>query len=598
MEFNGLAREHKGDILMGALMKTAKILLTLLLVGTAQAGSLRTNDSQQFTSSNPIRNYVKNSGAEKGTANITDADSIVSRNTATTPIIMGDAQFGIDADASGEKACWALDTLQGEIQGNAVGKFIFRGDASLYKAYVYNDTDSALASGELQLTNSAQTQPVELTFIADPSKTYTLCAESTSASAAAFVMDAVSIQRNDGVGSYDVITNWASYTPSNTQGLGTISSVDLQWRQVGDSIQIKGKFTTGTATSSEAQLSLPNSYAVKSGTSAQIAGFLSKPASTTGTNSIIITGGDSFVNFSGGISGGAVNLLTPQGGTTILSSSTIYTIPVLTIPIEGLTGVQVFKVGFPGQEWTAFTPTLSWVSGVSANTAQYQCQNGSLSVTGKVTASGAVTAASLTATLPSGFTIDTSTGEFTDQETDIGQANVLDAGTATYPGRVKYGTTTLVRMYAINASGTYGISNSVTNLVPITIGASDAVFYSYTVPVTAASPCPRTAMPLMKNAVTTSYAGVEKVYSGELNCDASSTFNRGGSGLTAGNRSTTSCGITVESGGYSAQPWSCSVTVKSATVQATSCVCSSATACTVYGPNADYDAYLIILGPN
>jgi hypothetical protein len=54
------------------------------------------------------------------------------------------------------------------------------------------------------------------------------------------------------------VTAWASYTPTYT-GFGTVTDA-LQWRRNGESIEIKGKFTTGTPTAVEARISLPNGY--------------------------------------------------------------------------------------------------------------------------------------------------------------------------------------------------------------------------------------------------------------------------------------------------------------------------------------------------
>ena len=51
-------------------------------------------------------------------------------------------------------------------------------------------------------------------------------------------------------------SDWIAYTPT-TQGYGTISSVEMFYRRVGDSVQILGNFTLGTTTAVEAQIGLP-----------------------------------------------------------------------------------------------------------------------------------------------------------------------------------------------------------------------------------------------------------------------------------------------------------------------------------------------------
>ena len=53
------------------------------------------------------------------------------------------------------------------------------------------------------------------------------------------------------------VTDWQSYTPTFT-GFGTASSVAMYWRRSGDSIEIKGRFTSGTSTATEARVSFPS----------------------------------------------------------------------------------------------------------------------------------------------------------------------------------------------------------------------------------------------------------------------------------------------------------------------------------------------------
>ncbi len=53
------------------------------------------------------------------------------------------------------------------------------------------------------------------------------------------------------------ISDWQSYIPTFT-GLGTPTSIDFNWRRVGDSIELQGKFTVGSSTSTEARISIPS----------------------------------------------------------------------------------------------------------------------------------------------------------------------------------------------------------------------------------------------------------------------------------------------------------------------------------------------------
>ncbi len=109
---------------------------------------------------------------------------------------------------------------------------------------------------------------------------------------------------------------------------------------------------------------------------------------------------------------------------------------------------------------------------------------------------------------------------------------------------------------------------------------------------------PRQNAPLLVGSVTSNSSGAERMERAEVNCDAGSSItSQSGSWLSAiGNRSGSGCSITIASGIFSAAPV-CTFTVKSATVQATSVNITSSTAGTVYGASADYDGYLICMGP-
>ena len=53
-----------------------------------------------------------------------------------------------------------------------------------------------------------------------------------------------------------IISEWQDYTPI-TQGFGTLVSEEFEWRRVGDTVEIRGRFNTGTVAAIEAQCSLP-----------------------------------------------------------------------------------------------------------------------------------------------------------------------------------------------------------------------------------------------------------------------------------------------------------------------------------------------------
>lgn len=58
-----------------------------------------------------------------------------------------------------------------------------------------------------------------------------------------------------------VVSAWQSYTPTIT-GFGTVGSVAFAWRQVGENIEVEGRFQCGTSTAVQAAISFPNNYTV------------------------------------------------------------------------------------------------------------------------------------------------------------------------------------------------------------------------------------------------------------------------------------------------------------------------------------------------
>lgn len=59
------------------------------------------------------------------------------------------------------------------------------------------------------------------------------------------------------------LTVWTQYTPT-LNGFGTCASIAFYWRRIGDTIDVRGTFTTGTAAGSTASFTLPNSVTVDS----------------------------------------------------------------------------------------------------------------------------------------------------------------------------------------------------------------------------------------------------------------------------------------------------------------------------------------------
>lgn len=65
----------------------------------------------------------------------------------------------------------------------------------------------------------------------------------------------VTLPSTAGTLSVATITEWVAYTPTLT-GLGTATGVEFYSRRVGDTLEVRGKFTCGTTTATEARIEL------------------------------------------------------------------------------------------------------------------------------------------------------------------------------------------------------------------------------------------------------------------------------------------------------------------------------------------------------
>jgi len=98
------------------------------------------------------------------------------------------------------------------------------------------------------------------------------------------------------------ISGWKDYgSASSFTGFGTPTVTKLQWRQVGENIEIQTKFTAGTTTATVAKIALPDGYTIDSskiGTNIWLdRGFLLRPGETNVNYTVIGTGGDTFARF-------------------------------------------------------------------------------------------------------------------------------------------------------------------------------------------------------------------------------------------------------------------------------------------------------------
>lgn len=137
-----------------------------------------------------------------------------------------------------------------------------------------------------------------------------------------------------------VVTAWQGYTPT-FQGFGTPTAIEFEWRQVGEDIEIRGKFTSGTSTAVEARISLPAGL-TSAGTglipSIQSAGVYFRGATTASHGgSILIEPSVSYITLGSVSTFGstAANALSKSNGDVIVSSGESVSL-VVKVPCSGL----------------------------------------------------------------------------------------------------------------------------------------------------------------------------------------------------------------------------------------------------------------------
>ena len=363
------------------------------------------------------------------------------------------------------------------------------------------------------------------------------------------------------------VTSWMTYTPTITASSGSLTNFSLtgtEYMMVGSSIFIKGTltFTGAVGTWNRPRISLPAGMVIDNTAPATMSGVL---FNDTGTNrygsDVTLTQGTSFVQIES---------------------------------YRGSNGVLVDPTQAAPFAWTS-GDSISWTIGpikivgldISSTVINAECPterscvnlfHANVSTGGVITEDKYGMLSSCTA-----FTSGASTCTFTSNFFSVQPkcwASSTSINTATFALEHTYSGTTSVTIDRRDEVGTRRPTPFI--LYCKRSGADE-----------------KNKIILQAQISNTVYSGTNGVKSinGEFNCDASSSIaSQTGGVATIGNRSTTSCALTITSGFFSATPYKCTPTVKSTTVNAMSCSCSSATSCTVYGPNADYDFYLDLTG--
>lgn len=186
----------------------------------------------------------------------------------------------------------------------------------------------------------------------------------------------------------NVVGAWQSYTPTFT-GFGTVSNVEFQWRQNGENVEVRGKFTSGTSTATEARFTLPNSY-TSAGTSKipslQYAGPAAFGSNSASAPNVLIEPSVGYFTF--GIQSSAASGVVKANGSGLTASGTVMSLTA-SAPVTAFQNASsVYSASNADTDWASCGHTTSDFTGfgtVSSIETQCKREGADLLMRGKFT---------------------------------------------------------------------------------------------------------------------------------------------------------------------------------------------------------------------
>lgn len=323
-------------------------------------------------------NFVKNPSCASNLENITNASSILTRTTSTPLVASLGASCAVDGTATSQYVKWTTRTFDVALDGqNCEAQLIYKGDASLYKMYVEKPAGTKV-SQDLQLLDSGSySKTASVIFPCGVSTdAATVILEPTSSSAAAIKVTDVYAGKATNLSNASIATDWVAYTPTFT-GFGTVTSVNVYSRRVGDTLEVQGSFVTGTVSASNAAFTL--GYNGVNGTlivatrglgTTSVVGHAVRSVNSVFGDTLLATPASSILSFS--YQGTGTAGLTPQAGNAIFGNGQTISFRAV-VPIEGWTStgvaVRADQTNYP---WTAYTPTFTGFGTVTSIDCQHK----------------------------------------------------------------------------------------------------------------------------------------------------------------------------------------------------------------------------------
>lgn len=166
------------------------------------------------------------------------------------------------------------------------------------------------------------------------------------------------------------ITNWQPYTSTLT-AFGTVSTQSFEWRQVGENLEVRGYFISGTPTASVASMTLPSGLTTQTKV-LQTVGKWERNAIGTNTpkgGTIVFASASNVVNFAAITELYTQSALNAQNGDQLVASGQYMSIN-FSVPIQGWTAGNVLAAdAFNSSVATFFSnKTANQVIGTTAAT--------------------------------------------------------------------------------------------------------------------------------------------------------------------------------------------------------------------------------------
>ena len=237
----------------------------------------------------------------------------------------------VDRKFRGQTMVLRLDAKSSASAGNLVIK-------------ITNETASTdlVASEQLEISNDVNGAKSSVSFTIPEScasLSYTITALPQSGSPVSRIDDIIcelaSTALLETAVEVPVVTGWQGYTPT-FQGFGSPTNVEFEWRQVGENVEIRGKFASGTSTAVEARVGLPAGLTSASTSlipSLQIIGYAARGTSLSASFTVIAEPNTSYLVI--GAQTGTTGGLSKLNGSSVIASGDTLSF-FASVPCSGL----------------------------------------------------------------------------------------------------------------------------------------------------------------------------------------------------------------------------------------------------------------------